>query len=133
MKTPAIPGNEKQRLATLRALQILDTPPKEVNDTFGHKQGDLLLLQVGARLRPIVFALSVSGTVARLGGDEFAVLLPTAGEQEARLAVQAIRIAFEEPFTIVDMPVRNGQSYAPIQRSQQRLSAMFRYCVLSLL
>ncbi|MEO6887576.1 MAG: EAL domain-containing protein [Ktedonobacteraceae bacterium] len=79
---------------------------KEVNDTFGHQQGDLLLLQVGARLRRTVSALSVPGTVARLGGDEFAVLLPTAGEEEAYVIIQAIRIAFEEPFTIADMPVQ---------------------------
>jgi diguanylate cyclase (GGDEF)-like protein/PAS domain S-box-containing protein len=79
---------------------------KEVNDTFGHQQGDLLLLQVGARLRQTLSALSVPGTVARLGGDEFAVLLPTAGEEKACVAVQAIRIAFEEPYTIADMPVQ---------------------------
>jgi diguanylate cyclase (GGDEF)-like protein/PAS domain S-box-containing protein len=79
---------------------------KEVNDTFGHQQGDLLLVQVGARLRHTFSALSVPGTVARLGGDEFAVLLPTAGEEKASVAVQAVRIAFEEPFTIAEMPVQ---------------------------
>ncbi len=79
---------------------------KDVNDTFGHHQGDQLLLQVGSRLCHILTDLSLPGTVARLGGDEFAILLPMAGEEKASLIVQAIRLAFEEPFTIVDMPMQ---------------------------
>lgn len=45
---------------------------KTVNDTKGHKIGDLLLAEVGARLKK---ALHDNDVVARLGGDEFAILL----------------------------------------------------------
>jgi len=79
---------------------------KEVNDTFGHQQGDRLLVQVGTRLRRAFSDVSLPATVARLGGDEFAVLLPMAGEEKACFAVQAIRLAFEEPFTLADMLVQ---------------------------
>src|SRR4030081_1530559 len=58
------------------ALLIMDLNRfKDVNDTFGHHLGDVLLQQVGPR---ITSQLRESDTVARLGGDAFAVHPPTA-------------------------------------------------------
>lgn len=45
---------------------------KQVNDTYGHDTGDLVLIEVSARLEA---ALEPHGTVARLGGEEFAFML----------------------------------------------------------
>jgi diguanylate cyclase (GGDEF)-like protein/PAS domain S-box-containing protein len=64
------------------AVVIVDVDHfKFVNDSLGHEAGDAVLRGVASSLRERVGA---SGLPARLGGDEFAVLLPAAGEQEAR-------------------------------------------------
>ena len=101
----ALLAGARQKSSTTLLLLNLDGF-KDVNDTFGHHQGDHLLLQVGSRLCRILSDMSIPGTVARLSGDEFAILLPLAREEKAYVIVQAIRLAFEEPFTIADMPVQ---------------------------
>jgi diguanylate cyclase (GGDEF)-like protein len=55
---------------------------KEVNDTLGHRSGDLLLQRIAATMR---HALRASDTVARLGGDEFAVLAPAISGPKAAI------------------------------------------------
>lgn len=47
---------------------------KQINDTFGHKDGDKILIEVAGRLSSCVRKID---TVARLGGDEFVILAPS--------------------------------------------------------
>ena len=68
------------------ALLFLDVDHfKYVNDNFGHRTGDQLIVGVGSVLRDMVH--SVNGELFRLGGDEFAIHLPAA------LRTQAIDVA----------------------------------------
>ncbi len=67
---------------------------KEVNDTFGHHAGDLLLKQVSRRLAG---TLRDTDTIARLGGDEFAILLPGADDESAVHIARKIFSALEQP------------------------------------
>jgi diguanylate cyclase (GGDEF)-like protein len=81
------------------ALFVMDVDRfKEINDTFGHQFGDLLLKEFGQRLRGV---LRTADTVARLGGDEFAILLPAAGNAAgAAVMAEKILTALERPFVI---------------------------------
>jgi diguanylate cyclase (GGDEF)-like protein len=67
---------------------------KEINDTLGHHNGDLLLCTVGHRLTE---TLRASDSVARLGGDEFAILVTGIGGVEDALdAAARVRAAISQ-------------------------------------
>ena len=91
------------------AVMILDLDDfKEVNETLGHQQGDLLLAEVGTRLAG---AIGPAGTVARLGVDEFAVLLPGSVEEGHVLHVgRRVLRALEQPIVLDGLEVEVGGS-----------------------
>jgi diguanylate cyclase (GGDEF)-like protein len=101
--------NAAAQTAGRAAVMLMDLDRfKEVNDTLGHHNGDLLLCQVSTRL---VEALAGSGTAARFGGDEFAILLPDIDEVESARAIAArVLDAFGQPFLIEEMALGVGAS-----------------------
>ena len=71
---------------------------KDINDSAGHRIGDLLLVEVAGRLQKIIRA---SDTVARMGGDEFTLLLPNVRDRENTVIVaDKILKALSEPYRV---------------------------------
>ena len=71
---------------------------KVVNDSLGHKVGDVLLQQVADRLLPLI---RLSDTLARVGGDEFVLLLSKIDQRESAGGVaRKIQELFRKPFRI---------------------------------
>lgn len=71
---------------------------KEINDTRGHDQGDLMLKEAASRL---LGAVRSTDTVARLGGDEFAILLPKIPSRDSiEMIASKLLYAFAKPFNI---------------------------------
>ena len=89
---------------------------KQVNDTFGHQLGDLLLQEIGQRMADV---LAGQGLLARLGGDEFAAVLPRVATVAEALDVAAhVQEAMERPIGIegvdVEVGVSIGVAVAPL-------------------
>ena len=61
---------------------------KEVNDSLGHLEGDLVLARVGRLLEQ---KCRQSNVVARYGGDEFVILMPETGMDQAHSLAERLR------------------------------------------
>ncbi|WP_158748729.1 sensor domain-containing diguanylate cyclase [Acidobacterium sp. S8] len=100
--------HERLRQAVLRAqnhgqkvaVLLIDIDHfKQINDSLGHADGDVLLATVGQRL---LSSVRESDTVARMGGDEFVIIMPEfrtlqdimhCGQQIIRNTVQPVEIS----------------------------------------
>ena len=87
-----------RREETFAAAVFIDLDEfKEVNDTYGHETGDLLLVSVARRLTE---AVRDQDTVARLGGDEFVLVLDGfVSRDEVESFLERLKNAFSEPFS----------------------------------
>ncbi|HWK65764.1 MAG TPA: EAL domain-containing protein [Rhizobiaceae bacterium] len=81
---------------------------KPINDLFGHRAGDDILIQVASRLRA---AMDAHSAVTRIGPDEFAFLLPMVFSEEA--AAEKARMLIE----ILSAPYDVGERTARLSAS----------------
>ena len=91
---------EAERTGSRVALLFFDLDEfKYINDNFGHRAGDAMLIRVAGEVAQQV---RKSEILARLGGDEFAILVPGASDEQLaavaeRLtrAIAAMQFSFE--------------------------------------
>ena len=81
---------------------------KHINDTFGHRAGDVVLREIGA-----IFLRSLRSydSVGRYGGEEFLLILPGTAFPDARHRAEQLRVAVETA------RIRNGAAPIPVTAS----------------
>ena len=80
---------------------------KAINDSLGHRCGDLVLHDAAARL---IGALRESDTLGRFGGDEFVAVLSGADERGARATAARMLKRLAPPLNIAGQTVSVGAS-----------------------
>ena len=84
-----------RRTGTVVGLLFFDLDRfKEINDLYGHENGDGVLKEVAARIKN---CLRASDTAARLAGDEFAVILTDLSDERTvdQIARNLLELAFQ--------------------------------------
>ncbi|MDD2344464.1 MAG: GGDEF domain-containing protein, partial [Tolumonas sp.] len=74
---------------------------KKINDTYGHKVGDIVLQKLATVCQD---TLRVVDIIGRVGGEEFAILLPETNEEEAIRVAERLREAIAD----AKVPLGNG-------------------------
>jgi diguanylate cyclase (GGDEF)-like protein len=101
--------NRSIRYSHKLALVVFDLHRfKEVNDRYGHPQGDVLLQMAASTLRK---SLRTSDYAFRIGGDEFALLLPQSDTEQAVALSRRLRAAYAATIEPLRLGVSLGLDY----------------------
>jgi diguanylate cyclase (GGDEF)-like protein/PAS domain S-box-containing protein len=90
-------ARSERESATTAALFIDLDSFKRINDAFGHRAGDAVLVELAGRLQRSVRA---ADTVARLGGDEFVVICEEIDRELALTLGNRLQEAIRPPVTV---------------------------------
>lgn len=101
-------ARHKRRPEQNCAILFLDLDGfKSINDQYGHKAGDAVLLEVASRASEIV---RESDTVARWGGDEFIVLMDEIEHDMLNSMIERLRAEIETPILFEGQSLHVGVS-----------------------
>lgn len=106
-------GKKKSYIKTLMMLDMNGF--KSINDTYGHAEGDVALINTAEILKNTIGPL---GNVVRYAGDEFIIILNTDKQDIADGCVLAIRENFE--------------NYNKTSNKEYKLSLSIGYCVVNM-
>lgn len=104
---------------------------KDVNDTYGHLVGDVLLAQAADRM----LGLMPKGAVlCRIGGDEFAVIFHKSSREQVQFVLNAIGMVMAKPFFVRDhclhIGATIGLAHSPLHSDEPE--TLLRYADLAL-
>lgn len=116
----------QRRADTPAGLIMLDMDGlKQVNDTYGHRAGDVLLCEFAQRIHATA---RQSDTVARLGGDEFAIILQPVETipNGIEAAIHRIEQQINQPFAFegIELPLRAGIGAAAFPHDSEDVAAL---------
>ncbi|MEI7842581.1 MAG: diguanylate cyclase [Gallionellaceae bacterium] len=101
-------SRQKRKPEQITALLFLDLDGfKAINDNYGHKAGDAILVAVADRISSFV---RENDTVARWGGDEFIVLMENVDSAALKDLVARLRVRIESPVTFEGATLSVGVS-----------------------
>lgn len=100
---------KRENVGQMWAILFIDLDRfKVVNDSLGHKAGDLVLIEASRRLERCVRA---GDTLSRLGGDEFVIFLDDIDDiHHACLIAQRGLDSFQAPFVVAGQELFAGAS-----------------------
>ncbi|UQZ86252.1 Response regulator PleD [Paenibacillus konkukensis] len=96
--------HQKQRQAVEKgaslSIAIIDVDYfKKVNDSYGHANGDAVLVQLGAILKA---SSRSDDTISRLGGEEFSVLMYDTPNKDALRIAERIRVTVKNHLFVLN-------------------------------
>ena len=89
-------GQAEEPLSAVSLIMLDIDNFKHINDTFGHKLGDDVLMGISDMLKSVIADNMPEAMAGRWGGEEFMVLLPEVSEQRAMELAEIMRKAFAE-------------------------------------
>ena len=90
---------------------------KEINDTYGHYAGDLVLRNLSL---VILEQKRTQDTFGRLGGEEFGILLPETNLEQARIVAERVQKAWSQtPSTVDGQSIHSTVSIGVTQANEQ--------------
>lgn len=108
--------NVGKKKSCIKTVMMLDMNGfKSINDTYGHAEGDVALINTAEILKNTIGPL---GNVIRYAGDEFIIILNTDKQDIADGCVLAIRENFE--------------NYNKTSNKEYKLSLSIGYCVVNM-
>jgi len=105
---------------------------KQINDSYGHHVGDIVLAEAARRMRALV--PKQNALLCRLGGDEFAVICQARTHEKIDYITRSIVAVMGEPFRVADSTLHIGATIGIAIAPQDGSDAphLLRYADLAL-